>query len=114
MALKVFKKQEEKKEKKNEKQSFCFGVLKNPCITEKSSMLNGKNFYVFKINKDSNKKQVKEAIENQYKVNVEKITIVNIPKKRKFQGRKISGFKSGYKKAIVKIKEGEKIEIIGK
>jgi large subunit ribosomal protein L23 len=106
MATKTTKKQEARKE--------VFGILKSPCITEKSSRLENDNFYVFKVEKNSNKKLIKEAIESQYKVEVEKVMIVNIPPKKKFEGRKIAGFKSGYKKAIVKIKEGQKIELTGK
>ena len=110
MATKITKKQEGKKETTR----GMFGILKSPCVTEKSTRLENDNFYVFKVEKDSNKKLVKEAVENQYKVKVERVMIVNIPRKRKFEGRKIAGFKSGYKKAIVKIKEGQKIELIGK
>jgi large subunit ribosomal protein L23 len=110
MAIKTTKKQEGKKEVHKE----IFGILKSPCITEKSSRLENDNFYIFKVEKDANKKLVKEAVENQYKVEVERVMIVNIPKKKKFEGRKIAGFKSGYKKAIVKVKEGQKIELIGK
>ncbi len=110
MALKkVSKKQEVKEEPK-----VAFGVLRNPCVTEKSARLSEANFYTFKINKDCNKKDVKEAIEGQYKVQVEKVRIVNVPKKKRFSGRKISGFVSGYKKAMVKLKEGQSIEITGK
>ncbi len=112
MALRVFKKQEEKS--KEIKEQELFGILKSPCVTEKSAKLGESNFYIFKVSKNSNKKQVKDAIESQYRVEVERVMIINIPKKRKFQGRKISGFKSGFKKAIVKVKQGQKIEIIGK
>ena len=80
MALKVFKKREEKN--KEIKEQELFGILKSPCITEKSAKLGESNFYIFKINRDSNKKQVKDAIESQYKVEVEKVMIVNIPRKR--------------------------------
>lgn len=110
MALKVFK----KKEERIASGPKLFGVLLNPCITEKSARMEQDNFYVFKVTKNSNKKQIKDAVQGQYNVEVEKVMIVNIPRKRKFEGRKISGFKSGYKKAIVKLKEGQKIELIAK
>ncbi|HNP79422.1 MAG TPA: 50S ribosomal protein L23 [Candidatus Pacearchaeota archaeon] len=109
MALKVFKKKEEKT-----LEPKLFGVLLSPCITEKSARMEQDNFYVFKVSKDSNKKQVKDAVQGQYNVEVDKVMIVNIPRKKKFEGRKISGFKSGYKKAIVRLKEGQKIELISK
>lgn len=109
MALKVFNKKEERVAGPK-----LFGVLLSPCITEKSARMEQDNFYVFKVSKDSNKKQIKDAIQGQYNVEVDKVMIVNIPRKKKFEGRKISGFKSGYKKAIVRLKEGQKIELISK
>ncbi len=112
MALRLSKKEEGKK--KEVVTTGLFGILKSPCITEKAARLGEDNFYVFKVSKESNKKQVKDAIESQYKVDVERVMMINIPRKRKFQGKKISGFKSGYRKAIVKVKQGQKIEVIGK
>jgi len=110
MALKkVSKKQEAKEEPK-----ITFGVLKHPCVTEKSARLSQSNFYTFKISRDCNKKDVKEAVENRYKVEVEKVRIVNLPRKKRFSGRKIGGFVSGCKKAMVKLKEGQTIEVTGK
>lgn len=85
--------------------------LKNPHITEKSTFLSEINQYVFKIKNNSNKIEVKKAIEGLYKVDVINVNIIRIPSKKKRVGR-IKGKRSGYKKAIIKIKDGQKIEFI--
>jgi large subunit ribosomal protein L23 len=109
MALRKIAKKQEAKEPK-----ITFGILRQPCVTEKSTRLSQANFYTFKISRDCNKKDVKEAVESRYKVEVEKVRIVNLPRKKRFSGRKISGFVSGCKKAMVKLKEGQTIEVTGK
>lgn len=93
---------------KNEK----WNVLKSPCITEKAVDISALgNFYVFKVNKEANKIEIKKAVEERYKVNVIQVRTTTIPRKKIKRGR-TEGFKPGYKKAIVKIKEGQKIEMI--
>ena len=86
-------------------------VLISPHITEKATDLVQKNQYVFKVFPKANKTEIKKAIEDLYKVEVLDVKIINVPKKRRRLGR-ISGWKKGYKKAIVKIKEGQKIEVL--
>ncbi|MCS7180932.1 MAG: 50S ribosomal protein L23 [bacterium] len=88
-----------------------YKIIKNPLITEKGTELTKENKYVFCVDKKANKYQIKKAIEEIYKVKVEKVYVLNIkPKKRRYRFF-IEGYKSGYKKAIVKLKEGEKIAI---
>ncbi|MCM8818711.1 MAG: 50S ribosomal protein L23 [Candidatus Omnitrophica bacterium] len=88
-----------------------YKIVKYPLITEKSTDLNKENKYVFCVDKKSNKHQIKKAIEEIYKVKVEKVFVINPkPKKRRYR-LFIEGYKSRYKKAIVKLKEGEKIAI---
>lgn len=81
-----------------------------PWITEKATLLNEQGVYVFKIAKKLNKKTVAIAIEKAYKVVPEKVNIVNIPSKKILLRRKHAE-KPGYKKAVVFLKEGDKIEI---
>lgn len=88
-------------------------ILKSPHITEKATDLSKSNWYTFKVFPDKNKIQIKRAVEKLYSVNVLAVNIVNIKRKRKRLGR-FRGWKSGYKKAIVKIKEGQKIDIMPK
>jgi len=88
-------------------------ILVAPHITEKATNLAEKNQYVFRVWQKANKNEVKKAIENLYKVKVMDVKIINVPAKRRRLGR-ISGWKKGFKKAIVRIKEGQKIEIMPK
>jgi len=77
--------------------------------TEKAEELAAKAQYVFKVNPLANKTKIKEAIEEIFKVKVKKVRVINVhPKKRTFRGK--VGFKRGFKKAIITLKEG-KIEI---
>jgi len=86
-------------------------ILKAPHITEKATNLAEKNQYVFKVWGKANKNEIKKAIESLYKVKVMDVKIINVPAKRRRLGR-ISGWKKGFKKAIVKTKEGQKIEVL--
>jgi len=86
-------------------------ILKTPHITEKATDLVGKNQYAFKIWPGANKVEIKKAIEDLYGVDVMSVKIINIPRKGRRLGR-ISGWRTGYKKAIIKIKEGQKIEVL--
>lgn len=88
-----------------------YKIIKAPQVTEKATDLAEKNQYVFKIYPRANKKEIKEAIENLYDVDVISVKIINVPKKQRRLGR-ISGWRKGYKKAIVKIEEGQKIEVL--
>jgi len=89
----------------------AYGVIKRPHVTEKATDLTSQNQYIFEVFEDSNKNQVKKAVEDVYGVDVVSVNIVNIPRKRKRLGR-IEGWSGGCKKAIVKIKEGQKIEVL--
>jgi len=86
-------------------------ILKTPHVTEKSTDLVGKHQYVFKVFPKANKTEIKRAIENLYGVDVIDVKIIKVPPKRRRLGR-ISGWRKGYKKAIVKIKKGQKIEVL--
>lgn len=86
-------------------------VFKMPQISEKAAYLAEKNQYVFRVSLRANKTDVKKATEGIFGVNVLSVKIINIPKKEIRVGGKI-GFKKGYKKAIVKIKQGQKIEVL--
>lgn len=109
-ATKGKKVEAKKQEKLSIRAGESFNIVKAPCITEKASFLAEKNFYTFKIDKRSNKIQVKDFIEKRYNVEVDLVRIINTPKKPKKRGL-IKGFKSGYKKAVVKVKEGQQIDL---
>jgi len=105
--------QEKTKTKKEGVSMESMGVLKRPHITEKAAALAEENFYVFEVENSANKIKVKKAIEECFNVKVENVNIVNLPKK-KIQKGKIMGSSGGCKKAIVKVKKGQKIDIIEK
>lgn len=107
------KKVETKKEAPKPKKisEIAYRVLKSPHVTEKATDLVKKNQYVFKVFPEANKIRIKKAIEDLHGVDVVSVKIVNVPSKKRRLGR-IAGLRKGYKKAIVKIKEGQKIEVL--
>lgn len=86
-------------------------ILRSPHITEKATDANDLNKYILKVGPKANKIEVKKAIESAYGVDVTAVNIINIHSKKRRVGRNI-GWSKGYKKAIVTIKEGQKIEIM--
>jgi len=91
--------------------AFSYEAIKQPHISEKASHLSEKDRYIFEVSPNYNKNEVKKAVEGLYNVDVLSVNIVKIPAKKRRLGR-TEGFRKGYKKAIVKIKEGQKIEIL--
>jgi len=89
----------------------AYRVLEALHITEKATGLTKQNQYVFKVFPEANKVEIKKAIEDLYGVDVISVKIIKVPPRRRRLGR-ISGWRKGYKKAIVKIKEGQKIEVL--
>jgi len=94
-------------------EKLAWRVIKEPHITEKATLLAERNQYVFKVFPDANKIEIKKAIKEIYGADVEEVRIINVPRKKRRRGR-IEGWRKGYKKAIVKIKEGQTIEILPK
>ena len=85
--------------------------LRWPHITEKAADMTGDNKYTFEVVKKANKFEIAKVIKGLYGVTVIKVNIVNVPRKKRRVRRQI-GYKSGYKKAIVTLKEGDKIEVL--
>ena len=85
-------------------------ILIKPVITEKSSNLQETvNKYTFIVAKDANKIEVRKAIEEKFKVKVEKIATMNYEGKEKRVGKYL-GRKNDFKKAVVTLLKDEKIE----
>ncbi len=84
-------------------------ILIRPIITERTNDLLQENKYTFEVNRDANKIQIKTAVQKLFNVDVEKVTTISIKPKKKRVGRH-QGYTSASKKAIVKVKEGQKIE----
>lgn len=85
-------------------------VLLEPWITEESTRSAELNKYIFKVTINATKKDVETAVEGIYKVKVESVNTIKMRRKMRARGR-IIGWRSGYKKAIVTLKEGDSIEI---
>jgi len=94
------------------KMNISHKILLEPVITEAATVASEMNKYVFKVSKGSTKKEIKTSIKEVYDVEAKKINVVNLPTKARNRGR-IPGLKSGYRKAIVTLKEGDKIDVFG-
>lgn len=84
-------------------------VLSKPLITERGTFLKEQRKYLFEVASGANKKQVKEAVEKNFKVKVSAVNIMKVPGKQKRRGRRIITT-SPWKKAIVTLASGQKIE----
>ena len=85
-------------------------VLEAPIISEKSTIAAEKNKqFVFKVQKQATKKQVKSAVEQMFKVEVDSVRVLNVKGKQKRFGKSL-GQRSDWKKAYVKLKSGHDIE----
>ena len=85
--------------------------VKNPIISEKSTQLSALGKYVFLVNKNATKPEVKKVIEGVYKVNITDVHIVNVKSKKKRLGQSI-GVRPGYKKAMITLKAGQKLDVL--
>ena len=90
-------------------------ILIKPILTEKANGQQEKlRRYAFKVDRRANKLEIKSAIEQFYGVNVLEVNTLVVPGKNKSRSTKagvISGIKSGYKKALVTVAEGETIDL---
>ena len=114
MALTKKGKNIEKKEAKinvsKKRNILTYRIILAPLVTEKTNVLALEDKFVFKVSLNATKNEIKKAIENKYDVHVENVRVVRLSGKKVRQG-KVSGVKKDIKKAIVKVKKGEKIDI---
>jgi large subunit ribosomal protein L23 len=92
------------------KNNLSFRILIKPWITEAATVLAEKNKYVFVVAPSATKKQITASIEGLYKVKVTAVNTIKIPRKFKNHG-KTPGWKAGLTKAIITLKEGDKIDL---
>jgi len=89
-----------------------FDVIKKPLFTEKGmDMKESENKILIQVNADANKHEIKQAMEEIFKVKVDKVNVVNIKGKKRRYGKSI-GMRSDKRKAIVTLKQGEKLDFI--
>jgi large subunit ribosomal protein L23 len=86
-----------------------YEVLRRPLVTEKSTALQGLNKYAFEIADNANKLQIKQAVEKAFKVTVMSVNVITMRGKKKKMGRR-EVVTQPWKKAIVTLKPGDKIE----
>lgn len=90
----------------------AYEIIKAPVITEKSvAMMQDENVYTFEVDKRANKIQIKDAIKEIFDVEVERVNIINSKPKTKRMGRYV-GKTNNVRKAMVKVAEGSKIEVM--
>ena len=86
-------------------------VLLRPVISEKSVLETERNNYTFAVAREANKFQIKAAVEAEFKVDVLGVRVLSVKSKQKRRGRKKLGTVPGWRKAIVTIAAGQKIEL---
>ena len=85
-------------------------IIRKPLITEKATLLKETaNAVVFEVYRRANKDLIREAVEKLFKVRVTDVKTMNVPGKAKRRGRTV-GRRPGWKKALVILKPGDKIE----
>lgn len=85
-------------------------IIKAPVITEKSGVIAQNGKYVFKVDSRANKIEIKQAIEKIFNIHVKEIRTINVKPKKRRVGR-YTGLTNRCKKAIVKLAEGEEINL---
>lgn len=89
-----------------------YSIIKRPLFTEKGAFIKEKeNKVLIEVDREANKSEIKRAVEEIFKVKVEKVATINTTGKLKRYGRSI-GRRPDRKKAIITLKEGEKLDFI--
>ena len=87
----------------------AFEIVRSPLISEKATFVSQYNYYVFKVSRDSNKSEIKQAVQSLFKVEVKSVnTLIQKGKQKRFRGK--IGKRSSIKKAFVKLAEGQTID----
>ncbi len=88
-----------------------YNTIRQPVITEKSYRASGEaNQYTFRVAPDATKAQIKAAVESIFEVDVVKVQVINMPGKPKRRGWHM-GRRPGYRKAVVRLAEGQSLEV---
>lgn len=87
-----------------------YQVLKRPILTEKTDFQRDDNQYVFEVDRQANKHQIKEAVEEIFDVQVATVNTMIMKPKRRRLGRKIIVTRPAWKRAVVTLAPGERIQ----
>jgi large subunit ribosomal protein L23 len=86
-----------------------FEFIRSPLVSEKATFVSQFNYYVFKVSNDSSKLEIKQAVQNLFKVEVKSVnTLIQKGKQKRFRGK--IGKRSAIKKAFVKLADGQTID----
>jgi large subunit ribosomal protein L23 len=85
-------------------------VIIRPVVSEKSYVLAAADKYTFRVHPDAHKTQIRQAVEELFDVHVVGVNVVKVQPKPKRRGL-IKGTRPGWKKAIVELKAGDKIDL---
>ena len=97
----------------NPKQERLMGVLLGPHVSEKSARVGDKhNQVVFRVRKDADKIEIRQAVEKMFEVKVADVQVVNVGGKDKRFGARL-GRRSDWKKAYVRLAPGSEINLAG-
>jgi large subunit ribosomal protein L23 len=88
-----------------------YDVIRRPITSERNTDLMAQGRYTFEVAPDANKIQIKEAVETAFEVTVVAVNTLNVHRKRRRERTRLRGYRSGWKKAIVTLAPGQKIEI---
>lgn len=88
-----------------------YSIIKAPLVTEKSAKESVYRKYTFQVDKDSNKIEIKRAVEKIYKVKVDKVTSMTVKGKMKRIRSNQKGKKTDWKKAVLTLKQGFEIKL---
>ena len=87
-----------------------YQVLRRPLITEKNTSLQALGKYAFEVAGEANKNLIKQAVEKAFKVKVTTVNVITVRGKERMVGRR-QVLTQSWKKAIVTLKPGDKIEL---
>ena len=88
-----------------------YEVIRAPLVNEKATLLSEHNKVSFRVSSEATKTDVKKAVEELFKVKVKTVNVLNTRgKAKRFKG--FEGQRSGYKKAIVTLEQGQKIDVM--
>ena len=106
----VAKKSSAKVRKSHARAGIAYRTLVHPLVTEKATMLAEKNQYVFQVQTQATKAEIKQAIFEVYGIKPIKINTCNFSGKSVRYGR-VQGTTKSWKKAVITVPEGEKIQV---
>lgn len=109
---KVSPKTKEKQRTKGKKEVRERGekAIIRPVVTEKAFSLQSDGVYTFVVERNATKQNIRGAVERQFGVHVERVNVVDMPGKKR-QRRNVIGHVPGYRKAFVRVRDGESIDI---